>query len=252
MEIASPSDVDSELKKKGQAFCSPENLFKCLAYIADHTSSVHAIRIELRRGGRANEWELIANVVCVDGTVQRQPDIFVFSQPDSVKFLPTARAKLEQFVATLKLSELPLAPPAKAAEPPKADAPPPRSDVPFIISAPPAPPPQGASPLRMVSYVLGVAAAASLATGGAFAIAGQLDRGSLNFKDGACCIDRGQVGLAQGIDTKVNLSTGFLAAGAIVGATAITLFLLSDGPAETAIAPAPIPGGAGVVFSSRF
>ena len=254
VEIASPSDVDAELKKKGQAFCSPENLFKCLSYIADHTSSVHAIRIEVRRGGRPNEWQIVANVVCVDGSVERQPDVFTFTQSEAVKFLPIARAKLEEFVATLKLSELPVAPPAKAvavADPvkPKTDAPkaaPLKTDVPAIVN----PQPHGTSKLRMASYIMGGTAAAALAIGGVFSIVAKADSGTLTVNNGG--IPRSQIPIAQGVDAKVHTGTVFLVLGSIVGATAITLFLVSDSIQDTVITPTPIPGGAGVVFSSRF
>lgn len=252
VEIASPSDVDAELKKKGQAFCAPENLFKCLSYIADHTSSVHAIRIDLRRGGRPKEWELVANVICVDGSVQRQPEVFVFSQPDSVKFLPIARSKLEEFVASLKLSELPVSPPAKAVaviEPPKTDVP--RTDVPFIVSAPPPPPPQGTPPLRLASYLAGGAAAAALVVGSVVAIVAKVDADSLNSKVTRGGIPPDQISTAQRIDLESTTATVFIVVGGVAAATAVALFLVSDAQ-ETVITPTPIPGGAGVVVSSHF
>jgi hypothetical protein len=254
VEIASPSDVDSELKKKGQAFCSPENLFKCLSYIADHTSSVHAIRIELRRGGRPREWEILANVVCVDGSVQRQPEIFTFTQSETVKFLPIARSKLEEFVATLKLNELPVSPPAKAAtpvvtEPPKTTPTPTKIDAPVVTR--PVQMETTGGKLRMASYILGAGAAASLLVAGGFGISAKADSDSLHVEKGG--IPQAQIPVAQRVDSATHTGTVFLVIGGLVGATAITMFLISDPATETpVVAPAVVPGGAGVVFSSRF
>ncbi len=257
VEIASPSDVDAELKKKGQAFCSTENLFRCLSYIADHTSSVHALRIELRRGGRVNEWELLANVVRVDGEVERQPDVFKFTQPDNAKLVPIARAQLEQFVASLKLGTLPLAPPAQ----PKVEPPPPnaaRPDAPTreelrLTQPPPPPPPENTPPMRVASYVLTAATVVSLAASAGLAISATADRSSLHVSNGA--IPYGELGIAKGIDSKSSAATAFLVVGALAASTAVTFYLLSrdsDDPRLPTISPAPFPGGAGVVISSGF
>lgn len=249
VEIASPSDVDAELKKKGQAFCSAENLFKCLSYIADHTSSVHALRIELRRGGRANEWELLANVVRVDGEVERQTEVFKFTQPENAKLLPIARAKLEEFVASLKLSTLPLAPPvAPKVEPPVVAA---KPDEPFIfVQPPPLPPPENTPPMRVASYVLTAATVVSLAASAGLAVSATADRSALHVSNGA--VPYGELGIAKGIDSKSSAATAFLVVGALAASTAVIFYILSRPDDAPTLAPAPFPGGAGVVFSSGF
>lgn len=260
VEIASPSDVDAELKKKGQAFCAADNLFKCLSYIAEHTTSVHALRIELRRGGRVGEWELVANVVRVDGFVERQPDVFKFTQPDTVKLVPIARARLEEFVATLNLSTLPLAPPVKVAV---VDPPPvlpntnnPTSvEIPGIAQPPPPPPPESSTPpMRATAFVLSGVTVISLGASLGLALSAQSDASAVRMAiDGNQAVHHSELGLAMGIDAKSSAAVACLVIGTLAGATAATLFVLSkDADRTTTLVPAPFPGGAGVVLSSNF
>lgn len=256
VEIASPSDVDAELKKKGQAFCTAESLFKCLAYLADHTSSAHAMRIELRRGGRAGEWELLANVIRVDGFVERQPDIFRFTQPDSVKLVPIARTKLEEFIGTLKLGTLPLAPPVKADPPiaviaPKPDIPP-NVEFPGVERPPPPPPHQESiAPMRVTAYLASAATVVSLGVAAGLAVSARIDAGALSVTNGNVRAD--QLGLAKGIDTKLFGATVCLVVGLVAASTAVTLFVVSSSDERTtSLVPVPFPGGGAVMLSSSF
>jgi len=262
VDIASPSDVDAELKKKGQAFCTAESLYKCLSYIADHTSSAHAMRIELRRGGRAGEWELLANVVRVDGVVERQTDLFKFTQPEGVKLVPVARAKLEEFVGSLKLATLPIAPPVQAAvEPvpppvavvPKPEPAPGNVEIPGIGQPPLPPPDESIAPMRMTSFVVAGLAVLSLGASGGLALSVSGDASSLQPRlDANKAIPPGDLSIAKAIDAKSSAAVACLVVGAIAATTAVTLFVLGSGPQKTTLAPAPFPGGAGLVLSSGF
>jgi hypothetical protein len=262
VEIASPSDVDAELKKKGQAFCSADNLFKCLAYIAEHTSSVHTLRVELRRGGRAGEWELLANVVRVDGVVELQTDVVKFTQPDAVKLVPIARPKLEEFIASLKLSALPLAPPAKPVTsdpvaPPVAVAPTPdtpKTDIP-VVTQPKLPRrPENTPPRRFASFLLSGVTVVALGFTAGLAISAKLDADFLATRvNDKGSLSPNLLGVARDVDIKNNGAVTALVVGVLAASTAVTMYVLSSDPDKpTTLSAAPIPGGAAVSLSSRF
>jgi len=102
--------VRREYERKYEGACPANEELRCLAYLAEHTSSPYGLQVMLRRGAHAKTWEWVASLGAYDGTVLPQPDVFPFTDTGDIVFDKICEQTLTRYVELLNLKALPIVP----------------------------------------------------------------------------------------------------------------------------------------------
>lgn len=142
VELANPDAVRVEFQRKFRGDCPENELSECLVWMADHTSSGYALRVELRKLS-PREWELTATLAARSRAEVAQPVArrFTFLESPEMSLKSAVKRELEAYSEQLGLEALPLNPGAAA---PAVDAP--LTAVPSASLEVPPPPPELKSP----------------------------------------------------------------------------------------------------------
>lgn len=256
VELATPDTVRGEFQRKFKSSCPDNDLFECLAWIAEHSSSTYAVHVQLRKQS-PREWQLTATIGAKNKAEVAQPvtHTFTFLQSAEVPMKVAVKHELELYLQKLDLDGLPVNPGAERAaavtevkalvvEAPKAATVEPPVPTPTLVVMPVVK--EEATPgMKYAGYALvGVGVAAAIGGGVLFATAGRIE------VDANGNVLRTDAGRVAGVQQSQTLGVALMGGG--VGLAVLGGVLWSVSPSPVKVTVAPTVGGASLVLGGSF
>ncbi len=256
VDLVSPEEVKSEFQRKFKSACPDNDLYDCLAWLAEHSSATYAVMVKLKKLS-PKEWQWVASIGAKNKTAVEQPVVHGFVVADPKLLKEIAKRELDAYLGQIDLDGLPLNPGVVEKQVVSVvvlDAPKKPVDVvtvkpvePKVVVVPAKPLEAQSGGMKMVGLTVGALGVAAVVAGGvvfgmqaqpAKDIAGRMVDGQVSQSDVKGYAD---VRVAQ------TAGVALMTAGSVAAIAGAVMYFTS--PSKTVVSMAPIQGGAVVGVS---
>lgn len=256
VDLVSSEEVKAEFQRKFKSACPDNDLYDCLAWLAEHSSATYAVMVKLKKLS-PKEWQWVASIGAKNKTAVEQPVLHTFAVPDPKLLKETAKKELDAYLGQIDLDGLPLNPGVveKQVQVVVVDVPKKPVDVvtvkpvePKVLVVPAKPvEPQGGG-MKTVGLAVGaLGVAAAVAGGVVFGMqASEADRIAKNRVGGSLLLAPDDAQAYASVHAGQAAGVALMIAGGAALVGGVVTYLIA--PAAKAVAIVPVEGGAVVGF----